>query len=273
MPSGKRPAAVHDLRRAAGERALGERREGRVRARRRRRAAAEPSTRRRRGGASRARQGRPRSGSRPRPPAPRAGSIAAPEARGQRSPRAAAPSRRAPAASGSSRQPLMSRITSRKSAATSAPETSSSAAFAPQVRPLQRPDSAGVRAARGGRASVEQEEGRLDDEDRLPAEQLRQDPADRGPERGAEDPGERPDPRRRSVRSRRGGEQPERGADDGRARDALNGACADERRRTTARARRRARRPRRRPLRPRRPAPGGDARRTPPAAPRARAPG
>ena len=97
----------------------------------------------------------------------------------------------------------------------------------PEVRPLQR-SKRGREAHPVERRQSQQQEGRLHDEDRLPPEQLGEEPADSRPARGAEDSGEGPDPRRRGVRSHRSGEQPQRGADDGGARDSLDGAGGDQ---------------------------------------------
>ena len=78
---------------------------------------------------------------------------------------------------------------------------SRSAAFAPMCgRPAGSGTATVVRAAQ--RDQREQNDRRLDEEDRLPAQQLGEDPADGRPERGTDDPGERPDPAARaSVRS------------------------------------------------------------------------
>ena len=59
-------------------------------------------------------------------------------------------------------------------------------------------------------------------------QQLREDPADRGPERGTDDSGERPDARRACLRSCSLAQEVERCADDGRTCDTLKSATCDE---------------------------------------------
>ena len=128
-------------------------------------------------GASRARQGLPKSGSRPTQHVSRG--LIAPAKRAARSAEIGITVTTAPAWSGSSRQPLMSRITSRKSAATSAPETSIARRL-PEVRPLQW-SKRGREADSIERRQRQQEQRRLHDEDRLPPEQLGEDPARSSP--------------------------------------------------------------------------------------------
>ena len=84
----------------------------------------------------------------------------------------------------------------------------------------------GVRAAQ--RDQREEDDRRLDEEDRLPTQQLGEDPADRRPERGTDDSGERPDARRACLRSFSLAQEVERCADDGRACDTLKRATCDE---------------------------------------------
>ena len=84
-----------------------------------------------------------------------------------------------PAAAGDMLQPETSRSTSRKSAATRPPESSSNAALAlkcgrRRVREVAR--------ARSARCERRENERHLHEEDRLPAEQLRQDAAGARPE-------------------------------------------------------------------------------------------
>ena len=132
-----------------------------------------------------------------------------------------------PAASGSRRQPLISRITSRKNAATSAPETSSNATFAPTCGRSTGPGSGGTRMPRSV-SSARSDHGRLDEEDRLPAEQLRENAARRGAERYTDHAGEGPDAGGRYVAARHAGQQGERTADDRGAGRALDRAGGDE---------------------------------------------
>ena len=84
----------------------------------------------------------------------------------------------------------------------------------------------GVRAAQ--RDQREQDDRRLHEEDRLPTQQLGEDPADGGPERGADDPGERPDASRACLRSCSLAQEVERRADDGGPCDTLKRATCDE---------------------------------------------
>ena len=103
-----------------------------------------------------------------------------------------------PAAAGDIPQPSTRRRTTRKSAATRPPATRSSAAFAVDRRPPRR-----RRHGAGGDVAHrnQQREGQrhLHEEDRLPAQELRQDPSGGGPERRAEHTGGDPDVERALV--------------------------------------------------------------------------
>ena len=104
---------------------------------------------------------------------------------------------------------------------------SRSAAFAPMCG---RPAGSGTGTVYAPRSatSVEQDDRRLHEEDRLPTQQLGEDPTDGGPERGADDPGERPDASRACLRSCSLAQEVERRADDGRSCDTLKSATCDE---------------------------------------------
>ena len=78
------------------------------------------------------------------------------------------------------------------------------------------------------RDESDENDRRLDEEDRLPAEQLSQDAADGRPKRGADDSGKRPDPRSARIRSGGLAEEVERGTHHGRPRNALDRATRDE---------------------------------------------
>ena len=71
-------------------------------------------------------------------------------------------------------------------------------------------------------------ERHLHEEDRLPAEQLRQDAARARPERRAEDAGGNPDARRARSATRSLGEQVESGDDEERRPDRLDAARGNE---------------------------------------------
>jgi len=86
----------------------------------------------------------------------------------------------------------------------------------------------GPRRHTSEREQADERERRLQHEDRLPAEELRENSSERRPHRRADDPGERPDPSRRGVRARGLGEQIECGDDDRGARDTLDSAQRHE---------------------------------------------
>ena len=185
VPGRDRPAAVHRLRRAAVERALGERRE------RQPETGADEDLRRHRPPPRRAgehaERGEP-AGDEDDARTPRAcaglpmrGRDAAGRDRGDRHHRHDRRRRR--------RDPSASRRRGAARAGTAPPSARPRAAAArgsrrrSAVRPARRPAG---RAAASTPTSVSERERRLDEEDRLPAERLGQDPADRRAERRAE---------------------------------------------------------------------------------------
>jgi hypothetical protein len=95
------------------------------------------------------------------------------------------------------------------------------------VRPLDGPE-----VGRRTKAALAEQRGEdqrgLDDEDRLPAEELREDSADCRSAGGSENPGDRPYARGPRLSSDRGGQEQERGAHDGGPGDALDGSPGDQ---------------------------------------------
>jgi hypothetical protein len=83
-----------------------------------------------------------------------------------------------------------------------------------------------MRAAQ--RDQGEQDDRRLHEEDRLPTQQLGEDSADGGSERGAHDSGDRPDAGRACLRSCGLAQEVERRADNGGPCDTLERATGDE---------------------------------------------
>jgi hypothetical protein len=102
---------------------------------------------------------------------------------------------------------------------------SRSAAFAPMCG---RPAGSGTGTVYAPRDQREKDDRRLHEEDRLPTQQLGEDPADGRPERGADYPGERPDASRACLRSCSLAQEVERRADDGGPCDTLKRATCDE---------------------------------------------
>ena len=86
----------------------------------------------------------------------------------------------------------------------------------------------GHRPRAAQRDQREENDRRLDEEDRLPTKELSQDSADGRSDRCPNDPRERPDARGARVRSSGLAEQIERGAHNGRPRDALHSPARDE---------------------------------------------
>ena len=130
------------------------------------------------------------------------------------------------ASSGSMRQPSTSSSTSRNNAAVRAADSSVSASQCRHVRASGR----GLRRRRGGLPQRQQRrEGdrRLQQEDPLPAGQLRQRTAGGRTDGGARDPGRGPRPRGLGVAVARG-EQLERGAHQRGAADRLDAAGGEQ---------------------------------------------
>ena len=208
VAGGDRPAAVDRLRRAPGERGLGQRREHQREA--------DPDQDLRRQGqrdlrlrqAARGRRGRRRRGSRP----PRRARLALGTSGPRRLPRSAASGiteTTIAAPIGVRRQPSISSRTSRKSAAAIAAETSARARLASRCgRPVRRSsvcDDPGRRLVPGDgedRHRRGERDRHLDQEDRLPGDELGEHAADRRPERRPGRAGRRPRPSPRGARSR-----------------------------------------------------------------------
>ena len=163
----------------------------------------------------------------------------------------------AAAAIGVRRQPSISSRTTRNSAAASAAEISPSATFAARCgRPAARvePAAPSPRADAGQRDRHAGGERHLEQEDRLPGDELGQQAADAWAERRPERARGGPDRRGPALGADPGGQQLERRADAGRAPRRLHAAGGEQEPRSSRRARRRGSRARTRSSR--RPPPG-----------------
>ena len=170
-----------------------------------------------------------------RPPAsritPHAMPCTPPSDRGRRRPTAIAVSgmtvTTTPAAAGDIPHPSTRRSTTRKSAATRPPATRSSAAFAViDGRPGGSRHGPSAHSAR--REQQHQRERHLREEDRLPAEQLREDSSGGRPERGAEHARGNPGAERRLVAPLRLREEIECRRDEQRRAERLDAPGAHE---------------------------------------------
>ena len=216
-----RPAAVDRLRRAAGERGVRERRDGQAEPEADQHLRRQRPPRRRAGQQPEARAGRPRP----------AASRSPASATGPRTPMRGAANAATgiadtitAASSGSMRQPSTSSSTSRNSAAVSAADSSVSAAQRRQVRTSGgglRRAGAVVCAQRDQRREGDR---RLQQEDPLPAGELRERAAHRRPDGRAGHAGRRPGARRARASPSRADEQLERGGHQRRRADGLDAA-------------------------------------------------